>query len=154
MPQRKSNDRRHPAHGVHVYSDRPTIAYVTVCTRARRPWLATHENHALLRTVWAAATAWRVGRYVLLPDHLHLFAAPGEPEIALDAWVRYWKSQFSKQHKSPADGWQTDHWDTRLRTGDSYADKWDYVRNNPVRHGLVAQAVDWPFQGEIYELPW
>jgi hypothetical protein len=25
--------------------------------------------------------------------------------------------------------------------------KWLYVRNNPVRHGLVEHPDDWPFQG-------
>ncbi len=27
--------------------------------------------------------------------------------------------------------------------------KWEYVRDNPVRHGLVASAEEWPYQGEI-----
>jgi hypothetical protein len=35
--------------------------------------------------------------------------------------------------------WQTDHWDRRLRSDESYAEKWEYVRCNAVRHGLVAR---------------
>ena len=50
--------------------------------------------------------------------------------------------------------WQRDCWDRQLRTGESYAQKWEYVRNNPVRKGLVANADDWPYQGELNVLEW
>ena len=147
--------RKHPAHGVLVVPNRPPIVYLTVCTKGRQPWLATSEVHDLLRSVWTDdATAWLVGKYIIMPDHIHLFAAPGQMEITFDNWVRYWKSQFSKQHRNPAHRWQTDHWDTRLRASESYASKWEYVSNNPVRHGLVERAEYWPFQGQIYDLPW
>ena len=36
----------------------------------------------------------------------------------------------------------------------AYEEKWEYVRNNPVRAGLAARAEDWPFQGVIHELMW
>jgi putative transposase len=49
---------------------------------------------------------------------------------------------------------QRDCWDRQLRTGESYAQKWEYVRNNPVRKGLVAAADDWPYQGELNVLVW
>jgi hypothetical protein len=39
-----------------------------------------------------------------------------------------------------------------LRSGESYSQKWDYVRENPVRGGLVERAEDWPFAGEIHDL--
>ena len=49
---------------------------------------------------------------------------------------------------------QRDCWDRQLRSGESYNEKWQYVRNNPVRKGLVAQADDWPYQGVITPLVW
>jgi putative transposase len=146
--------RKHLPHGVLLIQDRPTIVFLTVATKAREPWLATPENHRLLRDVWTDATAWFVGRYVLMPDHLHLFASPGEPELPLENWVRYWKSCFSRQHGHSEHRWQSDHWDTRLRAEESYDDKWEYVVQNPVRRGLVSKADQWPFQGEIFELRW
>jgi len=36
-----------------------------------------------------------------------------------------------------------------LRSDESYGEKWDYVRHNPVRAGLVRECDDWPYQGEI-----
>ena len=69
-----------PAHGVQVDPTGPTIVFLTVCTKDRKPWLALRgEPPLLLVRSGAVAQAWRVGRYVLMPDHIHLFAAPGIP---------------------------------------------------------------------------
>ena len=40
--------------------------------------------------------------------------------------------------------WQPGFFDHILRTDESYGEKWNYVRNNPVRAGLVKNAGDWP----------
>jgi hypothetical protein len=45
--------------------------------------------------------------------------------------------------------WQPGFFDHLLRTADSYSAKWQYVWENPVRAGLVAQPEEWPYQGEI-----
>src|SRR5262249_3233469 len=132
----------------------PTIIFLTVCTENRKPWLASPEHHILLRSIWTEATAWLTGRYVLMPDHLHLFAASGASDVPLENWVKFWKSQFRKRNSNKACRFQTDHWDTRLRRMESYDEKWDYVVNNPVRRGLVQRSEDWPYQGMIFELPW
>ena len=49
---------------------------------------------------------------------------------------------------------QRECWDTQLRKGDSYAVKWEYVRNNPVCRGLVDNVDAWPYQGEMNVLEW
>jgi hypothetical protein len=36
-----------------------------------------------------------------------------------------------------------------LRSNESYAQKWTYVRENPLRAGLAKSAEQWPYQGEI-----
>jgi serpin B len=45
--------------------------------------------------------------------------------------------------------WQPGFHDHLLRSDESYAAKWDYVFQNPVRAGLVSHAEDWPYAGEI-----
>jgi len=40
--------------------------------------------------------------------------------------------------------WQRGFFDHLLRSEESYSEKWNYVRNNPVRAGLVASGDDWP----------
>jgi putative transposase len=108
----------------------------------------------MLRAVWFDASAWLVGRYVIMPDHIHMFAAPGAMNIEYDTWVTYWKRLLALKHGRPEWRFQTDHWDRRLRSSESYSQKWEYVRNNPVRHGLVRDTDDWLFQGELNELQW
>ncbi len=150
----RNTGRKHPAHGVLYVSGQPTIIFDTVCTKDRTRWLANDEVHGLLQQVWREARAWLMGRYMILPDHIHFFAAATESNIEYDNWVQYWKSQFSKKHKNRDHRWLTDHWDTRMRSEQQYEDKWEYVRFNPVRHHLVAKPEDWPFQGEIHEIRW
>jgi hypothetical protein len=36
-----------------------------------------------------------------------------------------------------------------LRSSASRAEKWNYIRDNPVRAGLVARPEDWPYTGWI-----
>lgn len=146
--------RSRPARGVRTFLDKPTIVYVTVCTENRLRWLANETAHAFLVRQWPNATDWHVGRYMLMPDHVHFFCAPANAETTLDNWVKYWKRSWSKELKRPDRRWQPGKWDTRLRHGDSYHDKWEYVRQNPVRAGLVESPEDWPYQGELHELRW
>jgi putative transposase len=147
--------RKHPVHGVRIEVHSPVIIFLTVCAKNRSPWLASNEVHHLLHELWVRADAWLVGDYVLMPDHLHLFAAPNPGNsVELDKWVQYWKSQFTKRHSNSAHRWQTDHWDRRVREEENYASKWEYVRNNPVRHKLVIKPEERPYQGTIYQLVW
>jgi putative transposase len=148
------HDRAHPTHGILQVDGQPTIIFDTVCTRRRDPWLANAEVHDLLRRVWQQATGWLVGRYVIMPDHVHYFAAATSQSADYEAWVRYWKAQFSLAFNRRDCRWQVDHWDTRVRTAEGLEGKWTYILKNPVRRGLVTCASDWPYQGEIHELRW
>ena len=48
--------------------------------------------------------------------------------------------------------WQEEFFDHVLRSSESYSQKWDYVRENPVRGGLVVSSDQWTWQGEIESL--
>jgi putative transposase len=50
---------------------------------------------------------------------------------------------------SDAPLWQRGFFDHVLRGDESYAQRCDYVRANPVRAGLVNDPDAWPFAGEI-----
>ncbi len=147
-------DRKHPAHGILSIDGQPTVVFDTVCTKDRKKWLADREVHSLLVEVWQEADAWLMGRYVIMPDHIHYFSWYTGSVIKYQKWVQYWKSQFSKKFKQPDCRWQTDEWDTRMRSIHRYEEKWIYVKHNPVRYGLVENPADWPYQGEVYVLRW
>lgn len=146
--------RNHPSRGVHVAFGYPTIVFLTVCTKDWKPWLAQKSVQASLVNLWESVDAWLVGEYILMPDHLHLFCAPRDLDFTLQRWVTWWKRQFTKLHLEGTGSWQRDYWDTRLRHGENYSQKWLYVRNNPVRAGLVTTVEDWPYQGKLNTLPW
>lgn len=149
--------RKHPIHlPAFATGNRAVIIFLTVCAQKRRPLLATREMHASIVRAWTQANHWLVGRYVILPDHIHLSCAPAVyPPEPLTTWVKYWKGTVTKTTGGGGHSlWEKDFWDVQLRNGDSYALKWDYVKNNPVRHGLVARAEDWPYYGELNVLRW
>ena len=145
--------RANPEPGVHRYDDNPTIAFLTVCTVQRRHGLANDSVHDALVEAWRAGDSWLVGEYVIMPDHIHLFCAPQTFDISLEKWISYWKRRF--RHLQPkAPKFQSRGFHHRLRRSEHYAEKLEYVRQNPVRAGLVKTAEEWRFRGALNILPW
>ena len=147
-------ERRTPAKGVHVMLGRSNWVFLTVCTEKRAPWLAQPSVQQTLHQIWQEqATAWLVSDYVLMPDHLHLFCAPHDLKFTIERWMGFWKDRFAKS--CPGHGpFQDGGFHHRLRDGEGYAEKWQYARENPVRHGLVCRAEDWLFWGRVHEIRW
>jgi REP element-mobilizing transposase RayT len=148
---------RHLAH-LPSYRDNP-IVFFTVCTYRRKAILASAECHTILREVWersAKLDGWWVGHYILMPDHVHLFARPEIDAKPVAKWVQTWKGVSSRRiikslnARSPM--WQADYFDRYLRSTESYSEKWDYVEQNAVRAGLVECVGDWPYRGVINDL--
>jgi putative transposase len=149
--------RKAPIHTLRTENlSRPIIVFLTVCVDKKRHLLANEKAHDLFLTAWRKFPAWQVGRYVIMPDHLHLFCSPIVLNEPLKKWVAGWKSYVACRWDDPTQSpiWQKNFWDTQLRSDESYDEKWNYVRQNPVRYGLVKRVEDWPLQGETNVLPW
>ncbi len=138
-----------------VWIEQP-IYFVTTCTARRRPILASADVAAILINEWQAAHErheWTIGRYVIMPDHVHFFCAPELDAKPLSIFIGFWKEWTSKrirrQNGLSDSIWQEEFFDHVLRSLESYDEKWNYVRDNPVRAGLVTTADEWPWQGEI-----
>ena len=82
-----------------------------------------------------------------MPDHVHLFVRGGQ-DFVLSSWVAGLKRAISRALNS-AQLWQPGFFDHILRSDESYAQKSNYVHDNPVRAGLAKHADEWPYQGEI-----
>jgi putative transposase len=137
--------------------DREPIYFVTACTAQRRRLLATEAIHKAFVSFAVAGNERGafVGRYVFMPDHMHLFVAIEPDQITLSAWVKSFKNHISKTLRNagePSPHWQRGFFDHALRSGESCEEKWQYVLQNPVRAGLVKEPDDWPYQGEINAL--
>lgn len=155
--------------------DRPIILFVTLTVQPRGDFLVSDSFHAVFLEACRDADAWSVGRYVIMPDHVHLFCAPARwPPVDIRRWAGYLKRRVTIRLEAargdarPPNGdaggraslraapwrWQSDCWDTQMRSGDQYHEKGLYVRENPMRAGLVEDAEAWPFQGELNVLQW
>lgn len=155
------------------------LYFVTTNTEDRKPILANAKVHEDFRKFCETGLTRGVfvGKYVLMPDHLHLFVAfgdeyetalierrySGEPVAAvcdrrlsrLSEWMKSLKNSLSKTLRGmnvPAPHWQKGFFDHVMRSEELYSDKWLYVAENPVRKKLAARLEDWPYQGEIYPL--
>jgi len=132
-----------------IYINQP-LYFVTFATRDRKriPSL-DRAQIALEQYGRCAITKFNValGRHVIMPDHVHLFVRGGR-NFTLSQWVGGLKRAMSVALDSPR-LWQPGFFDHILRSDESYAKKWNYVRDNPVRAGLVDSPDDWPYKGEI-----
>ena len=136
-----------------VYTHDP-LYFITCCTYQRRVLLANHPVHAAFlefgqRGLKDLGVA--VGRYVILPDHLHFFVAI-PAHVTLGSWVGTLKRVVGKsvQRNDSRDPiWQWGFFDHVLRSRESYSQKWNYVRENPVGARIVENADAWPYAGEI-----
>ena len=146
---------RHPPRlsRIHQSVDRP-VWYIRFCTHQREKWLASDQVHAaFVRFAERALKDFNVavGAYIIMPDHLHLFVC-GDPEFLLPPWIGALKQALAKAaHRSKSAGqiWQEGFFDHLLRNDESMGQKWNYIRENALRAGLVDRAEDWPYQGQI-----
>jgi putative transposase len=138
---------------IHQAVDRP-VWFVTFCTHRRHKWLASDPVHAaFIRFAERALENFNVavGQYIIMPDHVHLFIC-GDPEFVLAPWIGALKQTLAKaEHRSRSRDqmWQEGFFDHVLRNDESMSQKWNYIRENALRAGLVDHAEDWPYQGEI-----
>ena len=79
-----------------------------------------------------------------MPDHLHaLISFPRDKEMT--KCISNWKEITAKKIGLC---WQRDFFDHRLRAEESYEEKANYIRMNPVRKRFVADPSEWRFVWE------
>jgi REP element-mobilizing transposase RayT len=139
-----------------LYITQP-LYFVTACTADRKAILANDRIHDAF-VAFARQGIERgayVGRYVIMPDHIHFFVAFEPDVMTLSDWMKSLKNSLSKTLRLQgvaAPHWQKGFFDHVLRSEESYFQKWQYEMNNPVEAGLVKSPEEWPYQGEICEL--
>lgn len=133
--------------------------FFTVALADRRASSLT-EHIDLLRTAFAATMIdqrFRCEAAVVLPDHLHAVWTLPEGDADFSTRWRLIKSRFSRAlgttgdrslsmiAKSERGIWQRRFWEHAIRDEADFAAHVRYCWINPVKHGLVERAVDWPF---------
>lgn len=94
---------------------------------------------------------------VVLPDHLHaIWTLPEGDSDFPERWKRIKRSftvrvgetrprSASKWAKGEAGIWQRRYWERCIRDEAELSAALRYVWTNPVKHGLVCRAIDWPY---------
>ena len=123
------------------------IFFIMTCTDDRENILTNASIAKILIKEWKSAKehhGWYVGRYVIMPNHVHYFCTPRSEAKDLSQFMKFWKEWTSKKIKKvnhmQSNIWQPEFFDHLLRSEESYDQKWEYVFNNPVHAGLVNEA--------------
>jgi putative transposase len=99
----------------------------------------------------------RTKAIVILPDHLHVVWTLPAGDAGCPTRWRLIKAAFSRRHaasettsQSKRDRgekgiWQRRYWEHLIRDEADMAAHIAYCWGNPVKHGFVARAVDWPY---------
>jgi len=127
--------------------------------------LADRTSSALVDHVSALRMAFRIARrerpftidaVVILPDHLHAIwtLPPGDSDFS----GRWRRIKAHVTHRLVAAGtpvqrhrngeyalWQRRFWEHTIRNEEDFERHVDYIHFNPVKHGLVSRACDWPY---------
>ncbi len=118
--------------------------FITLCCRQRGPnqlCLPTTAPGLLEDAIfYHRAQRWVLHLFLLMPDHLHLIAGFPLDENMSDI-IRDWKRLTAR--RAGVD-WQRNYFDHRVRPDEGLQQKTDYIRQNPVRAGLVSTPEAWP----------
>ena len=161
MPPERDNSSRTPQRGVPTKRVRKPLPhdvplwidssredyFITICCeeRGRNHFANSEIGFPLLETIKYRHSRgiWYAHIALVMPDHVHLVLAFPDIDKSLKTIVSKWKEWTAK---TLGIEWQRDFFEHRLRKGESFREKADYVLANPVRAGLVQTAEDWPYR--------
>ncbi len=140
-----------PHSPVHRLSEIGTYL-VTAGTYQKIPLLHTPERLNLVRdTLFAIAEEyhWRLQAWAVLANHYHFIAHSPLDAATLPRLISKLHMTTAKALNSydatPGRKVWFQYWDTRITFEPSLLARLHYVHNNPVHHGLVRAAVDYPW---------
>ena len=129
------------------------IFFFTVVTFERRPFLASPPAPKCLGQAIREIRImhpFKIVAMVLLPDHLHcVWSLPsGDADFSM-RW-RQIKTRFDHlwlppDAPYPHEVWQPRFWEHCVRDETDLKRHVDYIHWNPVKHGHVTRARDWPY---------
>jgi len=137
--------------------------YITMVTHRRKPWLVEYID--LLRQAFVLSRNrfdYRIDGIVVLPDHLHMIITPERaeeyPQIVTqikrgfvyllpkeqkqEAKLSLTPSQYKKGRSGI---WQSRYYEHTIRNEKDWMEKMEYIRNNPVKHGLCEHWEEWKY---------
>ena len=122
------------------------IYLVSICVKDRRNVLADSHVFDAIKATIAQLRKWHVLARIVMPDHAHWLVSPVEDRyLSVGDFSHGFKRLLGKCLGTQSWEWQRGCFDRLLRSDENLRSKWIYVKDNPVRHGLVRKAEDWPY---------
>ncbi len=129
-----------------------TVYMVTASTLYKQHIFTTPEKLRLLQEVLSEAAQtyqWNLEAWALFCNHYHFIARAPEDGTSLRRLIQRLHSQSARLvneiDRTPGRRVWFQYWDTCLTYEKSYYARLNYVHNNPVKHGLVSIAEQYPF---------
>jgi putative transposase len=99
---------------------------------------------------------WEVFAVVIMPDHVHALVKPlphpdeGVYNLAeiIHSVKRFSVYEINKSRGAQGSLWQDERYDRIVRGEAEFLEKWNYLRNNPVKAGLADRPENYPW---LYE---
>lgn len=144
-------------HPPHIFLDDSWYA-ITAATLNHEMFLSTDRAKALVRDkLQELIQEFKITlrAWVILDNHYHLLLKTHHG----DALSHF----FRKLHGGTAfqlNGWDNvrgrqiwhNYWDTCIRNEKGYWTRFNYIHNNPIKHGYVDDLMEWPFSSYHYYL--
>lgn len=156
------------------------IYFFTVVTYKRLPILTDEPARQILHQAWYEVKEqfpFETIAACLLPDHIHCIWKLPEADANYPVRWKEIKRRFtiqyqaevgpgelrnaSRQKKHEAAIWQRRYWEHMLKDERDLETHLDYVHYNPIKHGYVTRAAEWPYSSflryvreGIYESDW
>ena len=125
--------------------DQEVVYFLTFCVAKRQNVLANDKTFSAFKSAISRLTNWNVIAAVLMPDHVHLLITPHDRDAVVGN-VSGAIKRFMRRALGAEWQWQPGSFDRLLRSDESAEEKWQYIRENPVRVGLVENWQDWPYR--------
>lgn len=85
--------------------------------------------------------------FTIMPNHLHVLFETGA--VPMTKLMQSWKGSSARAANlllsRNGSFWQPDYWDTYMRDPDHKEKTLRYIKNNPVKAGLVSDWTQWPW---------
>jgi REP element-mobilizing transposase RayT len=136
----------------HFQGNNQTL-FVTFCRLGREPLPPAARDLVLQHCLRGHKKNILLHAAVIMPEHVHLLLTPRRDEggrpIPLSRIMKQLKGASARSvnralgREGPV--WQDESFDHVLRTNESFEENVEYIRQNPVRRGLVFKPEDYPW---------
>jgi len=133
------------------YQKAARALFITFCKGNRTPFASEARDAILQHCLHDNGKRYDLHAAVVMPDHLHLLLTPLRDEkgwpYSLPTILKLLKGTsartVNKLSGSHGPVWQEESFDHVLRSQQSFEKKLEYLRQNPIRRGLVNRPEDY-----------